>query len=119
MDTKEEINIELEQILEERRHKLNELSEEEVAKASGGIGDGVVFEKGKWVKRILMRPDEDREEAIELLELKGDELIVNLWLRIPDYFMDNYIVHCSRNVSFTAKILQVVIEIDRPDWAHE
>ena len=37
MDTKEEINIELEQILEERRHKLNELSEEEVAKASGGV----------------------------------------------------------------------------------
>ena len=119
MKTKEEINIELEQILEERRQKLNELSEEEVAKASGGIGNVVVFEKGKWVKQILMGPDENREEAIELLELKGDELIVNIWTRLPDYFMDDYIVHCTRNVSISAKALHALIEIDRPDWAYE
>ena len=110
MNEKEELIIELEKKYEEKKSRLEELSEDELAKVGGG--DGVVFEKGKWI-----RPNPGisfgKEEVYELLELKGHIMIVNIWLR------NGSAVICLKEKVAAAFELEYAKEISRPSWAHE
>ena len=117
MNEKEK-TIELEQILEEERLKLKELSEDELTKVSGGNSNGIAFKKGKWIQMDDVPPSEC-DRVYELTELQGVEVITDAWLRYRLPFGLGYDVSCLRGHSLPIEILQVATEISRPDWAHE
>ena len=109
MNEKEELIIELEKKYEAKKSRLEELSEDELAKVSGG--DGVVFEKGKWIQ---YGPGPfGADQVYELLELKGDEILHNTWIN----FFGKAV--CVRDKLLPVAILDFATEIARPDWAHE
>ena len=117
MNTNEEENIELEQIIKETELKLKELSENELTKVNGGTGNGIAFEKGKWIR--LDGTEGPRSDTVyELLELKDDEVITDMWIKIRAGAYE-YKGKCIRNKSIPTAVLSISREITKPDWAHE
>lgn len=118
MNTKEEKTIDLEQIIEEERLRLKELSEDELTEVSGGNGNEAAFEKGKWVKLPGDEPTGDIT-VFELCELNGDNLIVAIWKNIYDSSEGKRKVLHARNVIMNTDFLKFVVDTTRPEWAYD
>lgn len=103
---------------EEILRKIQEQIAELELRTNNSCNNGISFEKGKWIKIDDCEPPND-VTVFELLELKGNDVITNLWTRSYNNYEHKYEVTCLKDFPLTAKVLPDATEVDRPDWAKE
>lgn len=97
-------------------HKKEEkIMSEDLLNSNNNSKYGMEFEKGKWVQI----PNDPSGSVYQLLELKGNDLVVDAWFKNFDEYKARDVIECRRNYSLSAKMLYNFEEIPRPDWVHE